>query len=68
MFTKFYDFSFFSFFHYIFYFILLLSTFPRRLVSGVVGGQIRGLSGGEQPSSCILAKVYNDLDRTLWVF
>ena len=48
MFTKFYDFSFFSFFHYIFYFTLLLSTFPRRLVSGVVGGQIRGLSGGEQ--------------------
>ena len=49
MFTKFYDFSFFSFFHYIFYFILLLSTFPRRLVSGVVGGQIRGLSGVERP-------------------
>ena len=68
MFTKFYDFSFFSFFFYIFFFILLLTTFPRRLVSGVVGGQIRGLSGGGATSSCILAKVYNDLDRTLWVF
>ena len=61
MFTKFYDFSLFSF-HLHIIFTLLLTTFLCLLISGVVGGQIRGLSlvkGGETLcSSCNLAKVY----------
>ena len=81
MFTKFYDFSFFSF-HLHIIFTLLLTTFLCRLISGVVGGQIRGLSGGSgrrvaplsinnkhnNNSSCNLIKVVTRSGGALWVF